>query len=708
MELTLTSALALFTLITLSTGVFFAAKRLKVPYTVLLVFVGLFLVPIANADYIKNVFGFIDDLVLTPELLFFIFLPVLIFESGFNMRIRKMLESAWTISFLAVGVLCLSVATISTLIYFTMPLIGIEIPFIVALLFGTIISPTDPVAALSLFKEAGVPRKLAMIFEGESLFNDGTAMALFLVIIAIAMGGFHGTETVLEGVFDFVVMIVMGIGIGLVMAAIITRALRFTKKNDFVTVTLLLVSAHLVFILAELINESGYLHVSSIIAATVSSLFLGNYSRNTLSPKVDHYLDKVIEHIAFVVNSLVFLMAGLLFASSGVDFMELWLPILATVFIVAFARAFAIYAVITPLNWAKLEAPVPPAWKKLLAWASLRGALSIIIVLLIPENFTIDGWTYSHSPRDFLLALTIGCILATLFIKAPLIGPIMRRLNIHNNTPLKQAHEADLGIYYLLAERSRLLQYKTKGFLNDDQYDVLIQHLTQKLDTAEKKRNALVEKHGRNVFDQSLHLTMVHVEKSAVKKLFINEEVSEPTYRKIMSKLTLQQEKIEQAQHNDIDPKQYTDRKDIFDRLVGLVQAPFARKASKEPTPQEKLEYYRAQMIMARKAVNAIEHMQTEHDRPVFLAQSYEEVGALYKKYKQRCEEKADMTIEANKDELTPYLHKLALRSLAASGMRALEYLRDKELVDEETEEDILHAYSIDEKKVYKAICTKS
>ena len=98
------------------------------------------------------------------------------------------------------------------------------------------------------------------------------------------------------------------------------------------TVTLLLVSAHLVFILTELINESHIIHVSSIIAATVSSLFLGNYSRNTLSPKVDHYLDKVIEHIAFVANSLVFLMAGLLFASSGVDFMELWLPILATVF----------------------------------------------------------------------------------------------------------------------------------------------------------------------------------------------------------------------------------------------------------------------------------------------------------------------------------------------------------------------------------------
>ncbi len=695
MELTITSALALFALITLSTGVYFAAKRLKTPYTVLLVLVGLLLAPIANLPYVEHVFGFLDDLILTPELLFYIFLPVLIFESGFNMHIRKMLDSAWTISFLAIFVLCLSVTTIASLIYLIMPLIGIEIPFVVALLFGTVISPTDPVAVLSLFKECGVPRKLALIFEGESLFNDGTAMAVFLVILGVALNGYHGTETVVHGVIDFVIMIVLGIVIGLVMAAIISRAVRFTKQNEVVTVTLLLVSAHLVFILTEVINESGIVHVSSIIATTVSSLFLGNYSRNILPPEIDEYLDKAIEHTAFVANSLVFLMAGLLFASTGINFMELWLPILITVFVVATARAFAIFAVITPLNWLNLEKKVPMAWKKLLAWGSLRGALSIIIVLLIPEDFTIEGWTYAHSPRDFLLALTIGCILATLFIKAPLIGPIMRRLNINNHTALKAAHEADLGIYYLAAERSKLIEYKTKGFLNTEQYETLIVQLDKKLEEAEKVRQDLVERHGRSVFDQSLHLTMVHVEKEAVKKLFMNEEVSEKTYRKIKSKLTLQQEKIERAQHNNIDPKEYTDRKDIFDRLVALVQTPFDKNRNKAPSPVDRLEYYRAQMIMARKAVKAIDHMQTEYGHPVFLKDTYKEVGELYKRYKKRSGEKANMMLNEHKEELTPYLHKLALRSLAASGALALEYLRENGLLDEETEEEIIHTYQV-------------
>lgn len=693
MVLTLTSALSLFILIALSTIIFFTSKRFKIPYTVLLVMVGLLLVPIVNIPYFEKIFGFLDDLVLTPELLFYIFLPVLIFESGFNMKIRKMLDSAWAISLLSVFGLVVSATMIAGLMYFAMPLIGFEIPFILALLFGAIISPTDPVAVLALFKECGVPRRLAMIFEGESLMNDGTAMALFLVILSVAIEGYHGAGTVFHGVLEFGVMIVMGIFIGLVMAALFSRALRFTKKNEFVTVTLILISAHMVFITSELINHSGVFHVSSIIATTVAALFLGNYSRNILAPKTDEYLGKLIEHMAFVVNSLVFLMAGLLFASSGVDFADLWLPIIVTVLIVAFARIVAVYAITRPLNAAKLENNIPSSWEKLLAWGSLRGALSIIIVLIIPENFTIDGWTYEHTPREFLLALTVGCILATLFIKAPMIKPLMRKYNITSEDPLMEAHEADLAIYYLLAERTRLLSYKTKGFLSPENFESLVSRVECKVADAMDTREKLLQQHGICLFEQSLHLTMVHAEKTALKRLFINDEVSEKTYRKIYSKLSLQQEKIEQAQHDKIDPKMYTDRKDIFDRMVTFLQNPFDKNKN-TVTLEERLEYYRAQMIMARKAVQTIEIMQIEHGQAVFLEEPYESVKNLYKTYRDRSAAKADAMLHEHHESLAPYLKKLAERSLAASGARALSYLRESGLVDEIMEEDIIHLYA--------------
>lgn len=693
MVLSITSALALFVLIALSTVVFFASKRFKLPYTVLLVFVGILLVQLVNLPFLKHIFGFMDDMVLTPELLFYIFLPVLIFESGFNMNMRKMLDSAWVISLLSVVSLIVSAASVGTLLYFIMPLIGIQMPFIVALLFGAIISPTDPVAVLSLFKECGVPRRLAMIFEGESLLNDGTAMALFLVILSVALTGFNGAETILGGIFDFTMMIVLGVVIGLVMAALFSKALNFTKKNEFVTVTLLIISAHMVFILSELINHSGYVHVSSIIATTVAALFLGNYSRNVLHPTVDEYLGKLIEHMAFVINSLVFLLAGLLFASSGVDFVHLWLPILVTVLIVASCRILSVYIVTKPLNALKLENPIPSSWEKLLGWASLRGALSIIIVLLIPKDFTVDGWTYEHAPRDFLLALTVGCILATLFIKAPLIVPIMKKLDMNVKDPLKEAHASDLGIYFLLTERARLLDFKNKGFLHADHYEAMLEQVNRKLFEAEEKRKFLIAQHGRDIFDQSLHLSMIHVEKYAIRKLFVNNEVSEKTYRKIYSKLCLQQEKIEQAQHNDIDPKAYTDRKDVFDRLVRLVLSPFGQDTP-EAELQQKMEYYRAQMIMARKAVQTIEHMQTGLDQPTFLPEPYAEVSARYRRYKERSGEKMEALVAANTEKLSPYLMQLAQRSLAISGGKALDYLNQKGLLDEAMEHDIETTYA--------------
>ena len=693
MTLSLTSALALFVLLALSSVVFFASKKLKTPYTVLLVLVGLVLVPIVNLPYLENIFGFLDDMVLTPELLFYFFLPVLIFESGFNMKIRRMLDNAWAISLFSVVSLIISALVIACGLYFILPLIGFDIPFIVALLFGAIISPTDPVAVLSIFKEAGVPRRLAMIFEGESLLNDGTAMALFLVLLSVAVEGFYGAETVALGIFDFTMMIVLGVVIGLVMAAFVSRALRFTKRNEFVTVTLLLISAHLVFITTELINHSGVVHVSSIIATTVAALFLGNYSRHILAPKVDEYLGKLIEHMAFVVNSLVFLMAGLLFASSGVDFAELWLPILVTVLVVAAARVVAVFAVTLPLNAAKLETPMPMGWQKLLAWGSLRGALSIIIVLLIPEDFTVPGWAFDYAPRDFLLALTIGCILATLFIKAPMIKPLMRRYGVTSSDPLKEAHEADLAIYYLLTEKARLLSNKTRGFLNEEQFEKLCRMVDEKIEGADQKRADLVDRHGAQLFDQSLHLAMIHREKSALRRLLLNDEVGEPTYRNIYSKLVLQEEKIEAAQHDTIDPKICTDRKDVFDRLVFFLHGLYDRKA-REETLEDRLEYYRAQMIMARKAVETIEKMQNENTFPVFLPQSYERVAARYRQYRDHAGAKMSALVAENSERLLPHLTLLSERSLSSYGAQAMRYLQDKGLVDEHMEQEIVESFS--------------
>ena len=91
-------------------------------------------------------------------------------------------------------------------------------------------------------------------------------------------------------------------------------------------------------------------------------------------------------------------------------------------------------------------------------------------MLLIPDNLTVPGWTLDYSVRDFLLALTVGCILATLFVKAPLMGTIIRRLKLNEPEPITEAYEADLGVYYLLTAESRFGTQKTRGFVRDNEY----------------------------------------------------------------------------------------------------------------------------------------------------------------------------------------------------------------------------------------------
>lgn len=696
--LTTTSVLSLFTLLVISSGLFFVARRMKIPYTVLLVLAGLLIVPLSQLPVLRDVFGFLDDMKLTPELLFYIFLPVLIFESGFNMSIRKMLDSSWSIGLLAVVGLMVSAFGIAAALYFLMPFVGIELPFIMALLFGAIISATDPVAVLALFKEFGAPKRLTMIFEGESLFNDGTAVALFMIVLAVATSGFHGADTIVDGIVMFVGMVVLGIVFGLIMATLFSGVLRATKSNEFVAVTMLIVSAHVVFILSELINHHGLfglpVHVSSIIATTVTALFLGNYSRHILSPRTDEYLGKFIEHMAFIANALVFILAGMLFASSRIDFRELWLPILLTVVVVMILRAISVYTITTPLNKLKLEAPIPAGWQILLSWGSLRGALAIIIVLLIPENLTIDGWAYAYSPREFILALTTGCILATLFIKAPLIGKIMNRLKIDEPDPLDLVHQADLGIYYLLTERNRLETHKTRGFMAKEQYERVRSRLEAKLAAAREERDALLDKHGRQVFEQSLHLTAIHIERTVLKQLFINREITERVFRRLNGKLTLQEEKIEYAQHDTIDPSASRDRKDVFDTLAALMQRPFERRRDSD-NPEERLQHYRAQMIMARKAVKTLDNMQHEHDQPVFIEEIYDVIRNKYEGYRRNSAAKMEDVLATHKEALGNYLARLAQRSIRASGGRALNFLRTKGIATESLEEEIEHRYAI-------------
>ena len=699
MELTITSVLSLFCLLAISAVVFYAARRFNLPYTVLLVAVGVALVPIVRLPGLEGVFGFLDDLQLTPELLFLIFLPVLIFESGYSMSIRTMLDHAWTILLLAVVGLLISAFGVAGVMYLLLQAVGTPVPFSILLLFGAIISATDPVAVLALFKDFGAPRRLTVIFEGESLFNDGTAVALFLVVLGVVGSGFHGASTVALGTVTFLVMVSAGVLFGLVAASGFAVALRRTRSNEFVSATLLIISAHLVFISCELVNEQGWavggvdVRVSSIIATTMSSLFLGNYARHSLTPRTDAYVDKAVSHLAFIVNSLVFLLAGLLFASTEVLFADLWLVMIMSVLVVAGMRAVSVFAVTTPVTWLGIDAGVSRSWQILLSWGSLRGALAIIVVSLIPRGLTVPGWQLESSPRDFLLALTISCILVTLFLKAPLIGPLMRRLEIDQPEPVDLARQSDLALYFLLAERAGFQDSETRAVLRDERVRTVVAELDDAFASVAADRERLLAQHGLELFERALRLTAIHIEETALKQMYFNGEVGELTYRRLHGKLQLQTETIRAADLGVLDVHRSRDRKDVFDLLVRTTLALLTHR-TRSHTPVERIESARAQLVMARRVLRVLHDLQEEFDRPVFLQQPFDHVTTLYADFDRLCTLDLDRLAAESAASLGEELGRLAELSRAGWGLRAVALLRARGVAAEADEEWLERRFS--------------
>lgn len=544
--MTLDVYLSIFTLMFFSLGINLLSLKIKIPYTVLLVIGGSLLVPLSKIE----VFSFVTSFQLTPESLFFVFLPILIFESAYNINIRNIKENKVSISMLAIVGLLISTFFIGFVGYWCFQLLGYNVPLLVTLLFGAIISATDPVAVLSLFKEYGAPHRLTLIFEGESLFNDGTAFAIFLVILSIIQNGFHGAETVLGGIFSFTTMIIGGGFFGLLMGVLFSKLIEWVKGNEHLEITLTLLVAHFTFLFSELLSEKliiygHHIHLSSIIATLVSSIVLGNFGRYKMSTGVEEYMEKFWSYFAFLANSLVFILMGLLFTSLSISMHVAIFPILLMILLVTVARAVSIYLSIGLANLNKSEEDIPMNWQHLLSWGSLRGAIAIVMVMFIPDDLTLPSWNYDFSIKEFITAITIGSIYFTLIVKATTIGKVIRWLKIDELLPHEQMsyYKSQALIYQKLKEK--ILELSENKDISEAQF----QALTTKYHTLYKQVcNQCKEenKDPSHVAENMLLLYTLAVQKSELKELFRRDEINESIYKRNLSILETQIERVEQ------------------------------------------------------------------------------------------------------------------------------------------------------------------
>lgn len=548
------------------------ASKIKVPYTILLVLVGIILSQLTQLQG----FHFLSSFNLTPDILFYIFLPILLFESAYNMKHTDVTKDNIPIRWLAIIWLVISALLIWLLGYYALNRLGFNVPFEVVLLFGSIISATDPVAVLALFKEYGAPKRLSLLFEWESLFNDGTGLALFLVVYEIIKSGSFTWALIGKGIVQFLVMILWGILLGMLFGIICAQIIKRIKNNTFVEVTLTVLLAHTTFIAADLIGH--FIHIgefkviiSWVIATTFAALTMGNYWRTKISPKVEEYMETFRSFFWFRANSLVFILIGLIASQIPFSLQERRIPILVLILITAISRAISVYLPISLGNILKIQEYIPRSRQHLLARWSLRWALAFMMVLLIADNFTINAWSFPFTIKEFLITLVICKIIFTIFVKWLTIGPLMKKLGILNSKDLErfQKFETKISICDTILEKINHIQESYE--LPESNIQFLIGKYTALRNRAlERMKHLLSTTQDNQLAKKGITLHALAIESRYLKELFHYNEITEKIYLHGIYVIEQQKERI-QMNLNQIPEKKWTHEHYDFMKKLSLI-----------------------------------------------------------------------------------------------------------------------------------------
>jgi CPA1 family monovalent cation:H+ antiporter len=406
------------------------ARRVNLPYTVLLAVVGLSLGGLILAtrnvvgmgplgDFLQALRGF----AIPADAFLAIFLPTLLFETALAIDIRQLMDDVAPILLMAVVAVLVSAFAVG----FTLSgAFGISLT--AALLLGSIVSTTDPVAVVGIFRDLGAPRRLSLLVEGESLFNDAAAIALYSLLIELLMGlhGGNPGQAVLVFLRDF-----LGGGIFGWLAAWAACALvRPLRGLPLAEITLSVALAYLVYIFAE-----HYLAVSGVVAVVVAALTLSAVGRTRFTPATWERMENIWQQLGFWANSLIFLMAAML-VPRLIDNVS-WRDgaMLGVLIAAALAARFVVVFGLFPLlSLARLAEHVDRAYGLVIVWGGLRGAVSLALGLAIAENDALPA-----ELRHMVGVLTTGFVLSTLLVNGVSLRPIIRLLGLDRLAPAEQA-----------------------------------------------------------------------------------------------------------------------------------------------------------------------------------------------------------------------------------------------------------------------------
>jgi CPA1 family monovalent cation:H+ antiporter len=407
--------LAILGLLVAFTALLAAAPRLHIPYPILLVLGGLALGLVPGMPTIQ----------VPPEFVLVGVLPPLLYSAAFFTSLRDLRTYRRAIGLLSVGLVVGTTVGVAVVAH---ALVGLT--WASAFVLGAIVSPTDPIAATSVARRLGIPRRIVAIAEGESLVNDGSALVIYKFAVVAAA---TGSVSAMAASLSFVWTVVGGVGIGLAVGYVI-RQVRRRLDNPPVEITIALMTGYFAFIPASLAGASG------VLAVVAAGVYVGWHTPELTTVETRLQGDAFWEILTFLLNGLLFVLVGLslpavLDALGGRLTVSLVWEAAAVFLTVAVLRYVWIFPATYVVRWAfpriRANDPYPP-WQHttLIGWMGMRGAVSLAAALAIPI-YTDAGAPFPG--RDYIIFLTFAVILGTLVVQGLTLPAMVRLLGLEDD-----------------------------------------------------------------------------------------------------------------------------------------------------------------------------------------------------------------------------------------------------------------------------------
>lgn len=340
-------------------------------------------------------------------------LGFLLFAGSLGIKLPLLKDQKWEITIFALFSTVASTFMIGGMIYLIANLIGLPIDFIYCMLFGALISPNDPIAVIAIIKNLRAPKRIAIQVEGESLFNDGVGLVIFVTVFAVAFGGQEATFSGIMGLFLHEA--IGGILFGFVLGFLAHILIASTDDGSLeMLLTLIIPTAGFMF-------ANNILHVSGALAMVVSGIMIGNWTRHSgFSEQSQRYLDHFWEMIDHFLNALLFFLIG--FALLLIDFNVYGIILMVVAIPVCLVARYV--SLWIPFQLLKRIRTYNPYTLKIMTWGGLRGGLALAMALSIPSKTAFVG---DIDIKDLVLVMTYSVVMFSILIQGSTVEPMIRK-----------------------------------------------------------------------------------------------------------------------------------------------------------------------------------------------------------------------------------------------------------------------------------------